>query len=121
MREAAEASIGEDDIPWKEEAEESAEEFAFVHVQGTLLPVEQSPAGQTETSDEFGDRETATFLLVRRLRESPLITGRIGHGDAGAIHDFDMAAAPELVREYAALHLIGGVPMDGEQRLGGKL
>ena len=91
-----EAAVGENDIAGEEESEELAEQFAFMHAQGTLGPVKQGAAGQAEATDEFGDGEAAALLLVGRLRESPLIAGCVGHGDAGAVDDFDASAAPEL-------------------------
>jgi len=81
----------------------------------TLGPVKQGAAGQAEAADEFGNGEATAFFLVGGLRESLLIGLGIRHRDAGAIDDFDMAPAPELLALNPALRLIGGVPMNVEQ------
>ena len=89
-------------------------------MQSTLGPTKQGTAGKAEASDKLCNGEAATLLLVGGLRESPLIPGGIGHGDAGAVDDFDVSTAPKLVRGYPSLEFVGGVLMDGEQLLPGE-
>ena len=91
-----------------------------IHLPGTNARVKQGAGAETEAADEFGDREAAALLLGGRLRESPLILGRIGHGDARAINDFDPAATPELIGADTAMEFVGRVAMDAAQRIGGK-
>jgi hypothetical protein len=90
------ATVGENHIAGEEESEALADPFAFMHAQGTLGPVQQGAASQAEAADEFGDGEAAAFLLVGRLRKSPLMAGGVGHGAAGAGDDFDVSTAPAL-------------------------
>jgi len=110
-----ETSVGEDDIAGEKEGKELSEQSAFMDMQSSFSPMQQGAAGQTETANQFGDREPAAFLLTGRLRESLLITGCIGHGDTGSIDDFDPAAAPELFAADPSLQLVGGVSMNTPQ------
>jgi hypothetical protein len=103
------------------EGEELAEEFAFVDVQVTLCPVKESPACQAEAANEFDGGEAAALLLIGRLRENPLIFRGIRHGQAGAVDDLDVSAAPELIGPCAALEFIGGMPMNGKEGIVGYL
>ena len=113
----AEAAVGEHDIAGEEKGKELAKQFAFMSVQSTFSPVQQGAAGQAETSDQLGDGKATAFLLAGRLRESPLIGGGIGHGDPGAIDDFDASTAPELLAGNTPLQLDGRMPMDIQQRV----
>jgi hypothetical protein len=107
-----EAAIGEQDIVGLKEAKELSEQFVFVYVQCSLGPVQQSATVQAEAADELGRGESAAFLLGGGLRESPLVLGCIGHRNAGAVNDFDAAAAPELIVAHTAMEFVGGVAMD---------
>ena len=105
----AEGAIGEDDIAGTEEGEEPAEELAFMNAQGSFGPVQQGAGGQRETTDDLGNREAATGLLIGRLRENTLIGRCIGHGHAGPIDDFDRASTPALIVRDVSFQGVGGV------------
>jgi len=112
-----EAAIGERDILGLKEAKEFSEEFLLVHVQSAFGPVQQRAAMQAEAADELGRGESAACLLGGGLRKSPLILGCIGHGDARAINDFDVASAPELIAADAPLEFVGGVAVNALHRI----
>jgi hypothetical protein len=53
-----------------------------------------APLLRLKKASQFHHGKAASFLLIGRLRIGSLVLSAVGHGQAGAIDDFDLAGKP---------------------------
>jgi len=83
--------------------------------------VEQDAAGQAENAGHFQQRKPAAGLLGTSLRIGPLVLGRVGQTDGGAVDDFGVEAMPGLRGQRQPLFGVGGDRVaDALERIQGK-
>ena len=111
------SSVGERNIAVAQKTVLLAEEAALVDMLVTFLQPQQRPTGETEAPHQFCNGKPAPLGLIGVLRPYSLVFGRVGHGNAGAVDDFDMAAQPQLLGDDTSLKLPGRVGLDIVKRL----
>lgn len=113
----AESTVGKRNVTYVEKVVLPAEKAAFMDMLVALCHVQKRTAGKTEAAHQFSNRKPAPLGLIGVLRPYGLVFFGVGHGNAGAVDDLDMAAQPQLFGADSSFQLLGRMLLDVVQRL----
>ena len=101
-------------------APELPKELTFMDAKGAAGKMQESAAGKAEEAHQFHHGKAAAFLLIGRLGIGSLILRGVGHGEVGAIDDFDRAGEPEALAGGLDFHALSEMAMDVQEPLIGE-
>ena len=99
---------------------ELPKELTFVHAEGAAGKMQERSAFEAEKTHQFHHGKAACFLLIGRLRIGSLILRGVGHRQAGAIDDFDLAGKPATLTGGVGFHALSEMAMDVQKHSIGK-
>ncbi|MGA7213405.1 MAG: hypothetical protein WBX20_04285 [Terrimicrobiaceae bacterium] len=116
-KEEAETAVAQNDA---EMGPELPKELTFVHAEGAAGKMQERSAFEAEKTHQFHHGKAACFLLIGRLRIGSLILRGVGHRQAGAIDDFDLAGKPATLTGGVGFHALSEMAMDVQKHSIGK-
>ena len=102
--EGAKPPVGDKQIALIQSAPEVLEKLAFVRVPVPVSGFDERPGEQAKNADEGHRGKAAARLLALALRPAGLVGRSVGHRDACAVGEPDVAAMPERAVGDMALH-----------------
>jgi hypothetical protein len=91
---------------------ELPKELTFMHAQGAAGKMQERPALEAKKAHQFHYGKAASFLLIGRLGIGSLVLSSIGHRQAGAIDDFDLAGKPAALAGGIDFHALSEMAVD---------
>jgi len=104
--------IGDQQIATFQSTPELLEKLAFVRVPVAVSRLDKRSGEQAENAGKGHGRKAAARLLALALRPSGLVVRSVGHRDACAIHESDVASMPEFVLRDMTLHAVNKMGVD---------
>ena len=111
-KEGAETAVAQNDVPFAKMRPELPKEPTLVHAQGAAGKMQERSAFEAEKACQFHHGKAASFLLIGRLRIGSLVLRGVGHGQAGAIDDFDLAGKPAALAGGVGFHALSEMGVD---------
>ena len=103
----AEAAVGNGQVVGLKMVQQFIEQTQFMLVFVAFGVIEQDAGAQAEDADDLHQRKAAAGFLRAGLGIGPLVFGRVGQSEGGAVDDFWAQAIPELLD--LRQHLLGAV------------